>query len=267
VVVESGRRAPLDWRELWSYRDLFYLLTWRDVKVRYKQTLLGVAWAVLQPLLPMVVFALVFGRLAGMPSDGIPYPLFVYAGLLPWTFFANAVTVSGNSLVGSANLITKVYFPRILVPTASVAAALVDLTVACVALGVLLGVYRVSPGWSLVLLPVFVLLTALAAVGFGLWSAALNVKYRDVRYALPFLVQLGMFVTPVVYPLSLVPDRWRWVLALNPLTGVVEGYRSCLFGRPPELGLTMVSVASTVVVLLIALLTFRRAERSFADVV
>ncbi len=257
----------LDLRALWTYRDLFYFLTWRDVKVRYKQTALGASWAVIQPLLTMIIFSLIFGRLAGMKSDGIPYPLFAYAGLLPWTFFANAVTNSGNSLIQSANLITKVYFPRMLLPASAVASGLVDFGVAFVLLALIMIYYRIAPTWHALMLPGLVLLTSVLATSVGMWMSALNVKYRDIRYALPFLIQLWFFATPIIYPSSLVPERWQWVLALNPMAGLVEGYRAALFGKPFNRLALALSATITLVVLVCAAYAFRRMEKSFADVI
>jgi homopolymeric O-antigen transport system permease protein len=265
VVVEPRRGwVGLNLRDLWVYRDLLYFLTWRDVKVRYKQTVLGAAWALLQPLLLMFIFTFFFARLAGIKSEGVPYPLFAYAGLLPWTFFANAVTNSGNSLIGSTNLITKVYFPRMLIPLAAVAAGLIDLGIAFVLLVILMFYYGVRLQPSLLLLPALILLATLLASGVGLLMAALNVKYRDIRYALPFLIQVWMFASPVIYP---VPDRWRWLLALNPLTGIIQGFRSALFGQPFDWLTLGLSVGSTLLVLVYSALTFRRLERGFADVI
>ena len=257
----------LNFREFWRYRELLLFLIWRDVKVRYKQTLLGAAWAVIQPLFTMLVFWLFFGKLAGIPSDDIPYPLFAFAGLLPWTFFANAVTSSGNSLIGSANLITKVYFPRLILPASAVLAGLVDLAVAGVVLAVMLPSYGFTPGWHVLILPVPLVLVVLLALGVGLWMAALNVKYRDIRYALPFLIQLWMFATPIIYPASLVPERWRWALAVNPLTGIIEGFRAALFARAIDWLALGVSAAVTGVLVVTAAYAFRRAEAQFADVI
>jgi lipopolysaccharide transport system permease protein len=252
---------------LWHYRELLYFLTWRDVKVRYKQTALGVAWAVLQPLCTMLVFSLFFGRLAGVPSECLPYPLFAFAGLLPWVFFSNALANSGNSLVGSANLITKVYFPRLLVPGAAVGAGLVDLGIGFALLVPLMTYYGQGPSWSILLLPLLVVLLTLLALGIGLLTSALNVKYRDIRYALPFVIQLWMFVSPVIYPLSFVPAKWRWVMWLNPLAGIIEGFRAVLFGKSVEWALLGVAAALTLVLLALAAFVFRRMEKSFADVV
>jgi lipopolysaccharide transport system permease protein len=247
-------------------RELVYFLTWRDVKVRYKQTALGIAWAVMQPLLTMLIFTFIFGRLAGMKSDGIAYPLFAYAGLLPWTFFANAVTSSGNSLVGNANLITKVYFPRLLIPAAAVIAGLVDFAVAFVLLAVLMIYYRVGLTWNILMLPVLMLLTTLLAVGVGMWMSALNVKYRDIRYALPFLIQLWFFASPIIYPASIF-QGWRWLLALNPMAGLIEGYRAALYGQPFDWLMLALATALTLALLAYAAFTFRRMEKVFADII
>lgn len=268
VVIEPSKGInPINFRELWHYRDLFYILTLRDIKVRYKQTLLGAAWAIIQPLFTMIIFSLFFGRLAGIQSEGIPYPLFAFAGLLPWTFFSNAVTQSGNSLVGSANLITKVYFPRMIIPMAAVASGLLDFAIAFLLLAVLMVWYGVGPGISILLLPVLVLLTSLFAAGAGMWMSALNVKYRDIRYALPFMIQLGLFVTPIIYPVSLVPEKYRWLLMLNPLTGQIEAYRAVFFDRPIDWTSLGISSLITVAILVFAAYNFKSMERSFADVV
>jgi lipopolysaccharide transport system permease protein len=266
-IRPSGRWSALNLKDLWEYRELFYFLMWRDLKVRYKQTLLGVGWVILQPLLSMVIFAFVFGRVVRVPSDGIPYPLFAYAGLLPWTFFSGAVTRSGNSLVGSAHLITKVYFPRLIIPGSAVAGGLVDFAIAFVLLAVLMVYYGVSVGVGLLMLPVLVLLTALLAFGIGMWTSALNVKYRDVGNILPFLITLGMFASPIIYPSSIVPPKWRWLFELNPLTGIIEGYRSALFGRPFNWKALGISTAITVGFLVFAAYSFRSMEKDFADVV
>ena len=268
-TIEPGRAwVRLGLKDVWRYRELLYFLTWRDVKVRYKQTALGAAWAILQPLLSMLIFTLFFGRLAGISSEGLPYPLFAYAGLLIWTFFANAVSNSGNSLVGSANLITKIYFPRMIIPGAAVGAGLVDFVIAFLVLIALMIYYGVGTSWSILMMPVIVGLATLLALGVGMWLSALNVKYRDIRYAIPFMIQLWMFVSAVFYPLSIVPERWRWVLMLNPLTGIVENFRISLFGHKsfdwPALA---ASAVITLVVLVYSAYAFRRMERTFADIV
>jgi lipopolysaccharide transport system permease protein len=268
LTIESARGwTNLDLRDLWAHRDLFYFLVWRDVKVRYKQTALGVAWAVLQPLLTMVVFTVIFGRLAGVPSDGEPYPIFVYAGLLPWNFFNQAVTTSSNSLVGNAALITKVYFPRLVIPGAAVGAGLVDFAIAAVILFVMAFHYGVAFGASILMLIPLALLTTLFAAGIGMWMSALNVKYRDVRYALPFVLQIWMYVTPIIYPVTFIPERWRWLIVLNPLSGIIQGFRSAIFGRPFDWKAIAVSAAMTVSVLIYAAFAFRRMEREFADII
>jgi len=268
VTIEPNKRWSADEvRDLWAYRELLYFLTWRDVKVRYKQTELGVAWAILQPLLTMLIFTIFFGKLARVPSDNIPYPIFAYAGLLPWTFFANALSNSGNSLVGSANLITKVYFPRLIIPGAAVAAGLVDFAIGFVILILLMIYYQVGLTWNLLMFPVLLLLTTLLALGMGMWLSALNVKYRDVRFALPFLIQLWMFVSPIIYPASFVPASLRWVLALNPLTGIIEGYRSSLFGLPFNWTALAISAGITLALLVYSAYVFRQMEKSFADII
>jgi lipopolysaccharide transport system permease protein len=267
IIQPSKSWVALNLRDLWHYRDLLYILIERDIKVRYKQTILGALWAIIQPLFTMLIFTLFFGRLAGMPSDGIPYPIFAYAGLLPWTFFSNAVTTSGNSLVGNSNLITKVYFPRMVIPIASVGAGLIDFAIAFVLLIILMFYYGIGISVNILMLPVLVILTCLLAIGIGMWASALNVKYRDIRYALPFLIQLGMFATPIIYPASLVPEKWRWLLSLNPLTGLIEGFRSAFFGKPFDwVGLT-ISVVITFLILIYAAYSFRRMEKTFADII
>ena len=269
VIIEPGKSwVPLRLGDLWHYRELLYFLTWRDVKVRYKQTLLGAAWAILQPLLTMLIFTLLFGLLAGIKSEGIPYPLFAYGGLLIWTFFSNSVTNSGNSLVGSSNLITKIYFPRMIIPAAAVAAGLVDLILAFIIQIGMMIYYRVPPTWALVMIPVLVSVTALLALGVGMWLSALNVKYRDIRYAIPFVIQLWMFASPIIYPLSMLPKKWQWVLLLNPLTGIIQNFRIAMFGNQPfEWTSLAISVAITLLVLTYSAFSFRRMERHFADVI
>ncbi|HUF34952.1 MAG TPA: ABC transporter permease [Gemmatimonadales bacterium] len=267
VIQPSSGWVPLRLGELWAYRELLYFLVWRDIKVRYKQTALGAAWAVIQPFFTMIVFSVFFGRLAKLPSDGLPYPVFTYCALVPWTYFATALTMSSNSLVDHARLITKVYFPRLLVPAASVLAGLVDLGIASVVLVAMLLYYGIAPTAAVVLLPVFVLLAAATAFAVGLWLSALNVQYRDVRYTISFLVQFWLFVTPVAYSSSLVPERWRALYGLNPMTGVVEGFRWALLGKAePPGAMLLVSAGSVAVLLLGGLYYFRRMERRFADV-
>ena len=268
VIEPKTGWVPVDFREIWNYRELLYFLTKRDIKVRYKQTVLGGLWAVIQPAFTMLVFTLFFGRLAKMPSDGLPYPIFVYAGLLPWTYFANAVSASGNSLVGSSNLITKVYFPRIVVPASAALAGLLDFFIALFVLAALMIWYQFLPGPAILLFPFLVALTFLCAVGVGLWLSALNVQYRDIRYAIPFLVQVWMFVSPVIYPVSLVHGNYQWLLALNPMGGVIHAYRAALLGHQPiDWGLLGLSTLIILALFLGGLYYFRRMEKEFADVV
>jgi lipopolysaccharide transport system permease protein len=268
ILIEAkSPRVRFDLRQLWVYRELLYFLIWRDIKIRYKQTLLGAGWAIIQPLFTMLLFTVFFGKLARIPSDGVPYPLFAYAGLLPWTFFANALTNSGNSLIGSSSLITKVYFPRVIIPAAAVLAGLLDFVIAFLLLIPMLMYYRIAVTWNLLLVPVFVCLAMFLALGVGMWLSALNVKYRDIRYALPFLIQLWLFASPVIYPVSIMPERWRWVLALNPMTGIIEGFRACLFGGKLDPLTTLTSAALTIAVLIISFFAFQRVEDSFADIV
>ena len=265
IVIEPRKSWRLvNLSDFWSYRELLYFLTWRDVKVRYKQTALGATWAILQPLLLMLFFNFFFARLAGIKSGNVPYPIFAYSGLLPWTFFATAVTNSGNSLIGNTNLITKVYFPRLIIPAAAVGAALVDLIIAFGLLVVLIIYYGINVTISLALLPMLLVLLIVLALSVGLWMAALNVKYRDVRYALPFMIQIWMFTSPVIYP---VPDKWRWLLSLNPMTGIIEGFRTALLGQPLNWATLGLSGVLSIGLLLCATLFFTHMEKNFADVI
>ena len=267
--IEPPTRWPsIDLHELWQYRELLYFLTWRDIKVRYKQTVLGAAWAVIQPLFIMAVFSLFFGRLAGVPSDGLPYPVFTLCALLPWQLFAHALTEASNSLVGSQNLITKVYFPRLVVPISAVLGGLADFVIAFVILLGMLFFYGIVPGWQIVALPGLVLLAVMTALAVGLWLSALNVQYRDVRYTINFLVQFWLFATPVAYPSSIVPVKWRALYGLNPMVGVVDGFRWALTGRPESPGsVLLVSVIVVSVLLVGGLYYFRRLEQQFADII
>jgi lipopolysaccharide transport system permease protein len=268
IIAPSKGWVSLKLGEIWAYRELLYFLVWRDVKVRYKQTALGVAWAVIQPLLTMLVFSLFFGRLAKVPSDGIPYPIFSFAALVPWTFFATGLTLSSNSLVGSANLVQKVYFPRLVIPIATVLSGLVDFAIAMLMLLLLMAWYHVSPTWNVVWLPAFILLALAASLAVGLWLSALNVAYRDVRFLVPFLAQLWMYATPVAYPSSLLHEPWRTVFGLNPMAGVVEGFRWAMLGVNTQPGpMIFASTAVTLVLLVSGAAYFRRMERTFADIV
>lgn len=268
-LVSIRPTAGWSWSELrsiWEYRELLFFLTWRDIRVRYRQTVVGVSWVVIQPLFTMLIFSLFFGRLVGIDSEGIPYPVFAFAGIAPWLFFSHTVNNSSNSLVGSSNLITKVYFPRLIIPGAAVVAGLVDLLVALVVMGGLMIFYGVDLSWRLLFLPLLVLLGGLLALGAGMWMAALNVKYRDVRHALPFLLQLLMFATPIIYPTDLVPAPWSRLIYLNPMTGLIDTYRAILFDRAvnwPALGVT---IGGTTILIIFGAAYFRRTEKVFADI-
>ena len=266
-IEPSDGLRPLDLHELWVFRELLYFLVWRDVKVRYKQTVLGAAWAILQPVLSMAVFAVFLGHLAHMPSDGLPYPLFSYAGLVPWAYFSTAVASGAGSVVGSQQLISKVYFPRLLIPLSAAVTPLVDFAIAMVTLIGLLLWYHVTPGVALLWTPVFVLLALATAVTVSLWLSALTVLYRDFRHIVPFFLQFWMFATPVVYPASIVPVKWRLLMGLNPMTGVVEGFRWALVGGTQPGPIVLVSAVVVLVLFVGGLLFFRRTEGTFADVI
>ena len=272
IIAPARGWVPIRLRELWEYRELLYFLIWREVKIRYKQAALGVAWAVLQPVLTMVIFSVVFGRFAGMPSDGLPYPVFAYCALLPWQLFTFALTESSNSVVANQRLITKVYFPRIMMPIAAVGVGLLDFAISFVVLLGLIGFYGaffdIGVGAAVWTVPLWTLLAVMTALGVGFWLSALNVKYRDIRYTVPFLSQLWFFATPVVYPSSIVPADWRFLFALNPMAGVVDGFRWALLGtaRAPE-PTVLISIGAVLVLFAGGLFYFRRVERTFADVV
>ena len=273
IVIQPTRGLlSLRLRDVWEYRELLYFLVWRDIKVRYKQTVLGVLWIVLQPLVSMVVFSFLFGTLLKVPSGEVPYPIFAYAGLLPWNYFASSLTRSSTSVVSSAHLITKVYFPRLIIPIAGVLSGLVDFAIAFLVLIGLMVVYGVVPTLAVVWLPAFLVLAMATALGFGLWLSALNVRFRDVNHLIPYLVQVWMYVTPVIYASTLIPERFRWLLGLNPMTGVVEGFRWALLGHQLAAAQSSgVLFASSVLIALVVLVTgavfFRRTERVFADII
>ncbi|HEX8499708.1 MAG TPA: ABC transporter permease [Pyrinomonadaceae bacterium] len=266
-IRPEGSGVQLNLADLWAYRELLYFLTWRDIKVRYKQTLMGVAWVVVQPLLTMLIFTVIFTRFVRLDEGPIPYPLFAYSGLLLWTFFSVSVSSGTNSLIGNTSLVTKVYFPRAFIPAAAVGAGLVDFAVGALLLVPLALYYRVAVTWWLLLAPVFLGLAAALAVAVGMIASALTVRYRDLRHALPFLLQLWMFASPVIYPLGVVPAPWRWLLALNPLTGVLEGFRSALAGTPFDWGLIAVPAVAAPLLLAAAFYVFRRLEDTFADII
>jgi lipopolysaccharide transport system permease protein len=270
LVIAPGRAEAHYWRDLWHYRELFLILAWRDVAVRYKQTLIGVAWAVLRPLLTMIVFTVVFSRLAKLPSDGgAPYALMVFAGMLPWYLFSSALTGAADSLVSSANLIGKVYFPRMIVPAASIVTALIDFLISLSILTCMMVWYQFVPGWQILLLPLFVILALVASLGPGLWISALNIKYRDFRFIIPFVVQIGLYISPVGFSSAVVPEEWRLLYSLNPLVGIIDGFRWCILGGESSLywpGFA-VSVFTVLIFLWIGIRRFRNTERSFADLI
>jgi len=270
LIIEPGRHERNYWRDLWRYRELFRVLAWRDLAVRYKQTVIGVAWAVIRPLLTMVVFTVIFGRIAKLPSDGsAPYPLLVFAGMLPWTFFSTGLSEASNSMLNNANLISKIYFPRLIVPTATVVVAFVDFLITFVMLIALMAWYRFMPGWRMLVLPGFVLLAFLVSMGPALWIASLNVKYRDFRYIVPFIVQFGLYVSPVGFSSSVVPEEWRLLYSLNPMVGVIDGFRWCILGGQTPLYLA--GLAASILIagafLWFGIHRFRKTEKSFADLI
>jgi lipopolysaccharide transport system permease protein len=267
-IQPSKGWVSLKLRELWQYRELLYFLTWRDIKVRYKQTIFGASWAILQPLFTMLIFTVFFGNLAKIPSDNIPYPIFSYTALVPWTFFANGLTMASNSLVGNSNLLKKIYFPRLALPISTVLSGVVDFILAFILLVAMMVIYGISPTANVLWLPFFVLLAFVTALGAGLWLSAMNVQFRDVRYAVPFLTQAWMFITPIVYPSSLLSEPWRTIYGLNPMAGVVEGFRWALLGTSnPPASTMIVSTIAALVLLISGALYFRRMEKTFADVV
>lgn len=269
VVIEAGRGERRYWTDLWRHRELFYFLAWRDILVRYKQTVVGIAWAGIRPLLTMGVFTLVFGRFAGLSSDGIPYPIMVFAALLPWQFFSSAVTEGSASLVANAGMISKIYFPRLVVPAGAIVVSVVDFLISLAILAALMAIYGVNPGWQVVWLPLFLMLAAVLTAAVTILCAALNVRYRDFRYVVGFIVQFGLFVSPVGFSMSIVPERWQTLYALNPMVGVIEGFRWCLTGTAASLDVRWValSAATSIALLTLALIYFRSTERTFADVV
>jgi lipopolysaccharide transport system permease protein len=270
TVIEPGRQERNYWRDLWRYRELFQVLAWRDLSVRYKQTAIGVLWALIRPLLTMVVFTIVFGRIAQLPSDGsTPYALMVFAGMLPWTFFSTGLAEASNSLVNSANLISKVYFPRLIVPIATVVVAFVDFLISFAILIGLFVWYRFLPSWHMIYLPLFIILAFLASIGPALWITALNVQYRDFRYVIPFVVQFGLYVSPVGFSSSVISEHWRLLYSLNPMVGVIDGFRWCILGGQSQLYLPglVLSTAVTIFFLWFGIRKFRKLEKSFADLI
>ncbi len=269
IVIEPGKGIGQYWQDLWDYRGLFYFLAWRDILVRYKQTVIGIAWSVIRPLLTMVVLTVVFGKLAKLPSGGVPYPILVFAAMLPWQMFANGLTESSESLLTNANMLSKIYFPRLIIPTSSVIVSLIDFLISFVILLGLMVLYRYPVSWRLLTLPAFLVLALITTLGFGYWLSALNVKYRDFRYVVPFIVQFGLYISPVGFSSSVVPDNWRLLYSINPMVGVVDGFRWAILGEKFNLFVPgfLISIVLSILVFVCGLTYFRRTERSFADVI
>lgn len=269
IVIEPNRIEKNYWKDIWRYRELFYILSWRDIKVRYKQTVIGVLWSIIRPLLTMIVFTIVFNKVAKFDSGTVPYPIFVLAGLLPWQFFSNALTESSNSLIGNEKLISKVYFPRIVIPAASVITSMLDLLISFGILLVMFLFYLYVPSWQIIFLPLFILLAFMASIGVGLWVAALNVKYRDFRYIIPFIVQFGLYISPVGFSSAMIPQQYRLLYSINPMVGVIDGFRWCIVGEQVPLywpGL-MLSISVTLFFLWLGINQFRKMEKTFADLI
>lgn len=269
LVIEAGRTEQQYWKDLWRYRELFYFLAWRDILVRYKQTAIGIAWALIRPFLTMVVFTVVFGQLAKLPSQGAPYPILVFSAMLPWQFFANSLSECSNSLISNANLISKVYFPRLVVPTSAVVVSFVDFMISGIILLALMAWYNFVPSWRIVTLPLFIFIAFAASMGAGLWLASLNVKYRDFRYIVPFIVQFGLYISPVGFSSTIVPEKWRFIYSLNPIVGVIDGFRWAILGGESNLYLPgfFLSLALVFLLLISGIWYFRKMERTFADVI
>lgn len=269
LIIEAGRTESQYWKDLWRYRELFYFLAWRDVIVRYKQTVIGIAWALIRPFLTMVVFTVVFGNLAKLPSEGVPYPILVFSAMLPWQFFSSALTECSNSLISNANLISKVYFPRLIVPASAVIVSFVDFLISGMIMVGLMAWYNFVPSWRILTLPIFILIAFAASTGVGLWLSALNVKYRDFRYIVPFIVQLGLYISPVGFSSSIVPEKWRLLYSLNPMVGVIDGFRWAILGGESTISWSGFTISMGLVAffLISGVWYFRKTERTFADVI
>ena len=269
LIIEAGRAEKQYWKDLWRYRELFYFLAWRDILVRYKQTVIGIAWALIRPFLTMIVFTVVFGNLAGLPSEGAPYPILVFAAMLPWQFFANSLSESSNSLISNANLISKVYFPRLVVPTSAVVVSFVDFMISGIILLGLMAWFSFAPTWRILTLPVFVAIAFIASIGAGLWLCSLNVKYRDFRYIVPFIVQFGLYISPVGFSSGIVPEKWRLLYSINPMVGVIDGFRWAILGGESQIYLPgfALSLGLVMVIFVTGVRYFRKMERTFADVI
>ncbi len=270
LIIEPGRTGKNYWRDLWRFRELFYILSWRDIKVRYKQTVIGVAWSIMRPLLTMLIFSFVFGKLAKLPSEGeAPYSIMVFAALLPWQFFSNSITESSNSLIGNANLISKVYFPRLIIPASSVITSFIDFIISFVIMVCIMVYYRFVPSLNILWIPLFVILSFLASLGTGLWLTTMNVKYRDFRHIVPFIVQLGLYISPVGFSSSVVPDKWKLLYSLNPLVGIIDGFRWCILGGGSDIYIPGLIISVSVILLIVvySVFHFRKMEKSFADII
>ncbi|MEL6492899.1 MAG: ABC transporter permease [Cyanobacteria bacterium J06621_3] len=269
LIIEAGRTEKQYWKDLWRYRELFYFLAWRDILVRYKQTVIGIAWALIRPFLTMIVFTIVFGNLANLPSEGVPYPILVFAAMLPWQFFANSLSECSNSLISNSNLISKVYFPRLVVPTSAVVVSFVDFMISGIILIGLMAWFNFVPSWRILTLPLFIAIAFAASMGAGLWLCSLNVKYRDFRYIVPFIVQFGLYISPVGFSSSIVPQKWRLLYSVNPIVGVIDGFRWAILGGESQIYLPgfLLSLGLVAFILVTGVQYFRKTERTFADVI
>jgi lipopolysaccharide transport system permease protein len=269
LIIEAGRTERQYWQDLWRYRELFYTLAWRDIAVRYKQTAIGIAWALIRPFLTMVVFTVVFGKLANLPSEGVPYPILVFAGMLPWQFFSTSLSSASDSLIANANLISKVYFPRLVVPTSAVVTSFVDFLISGMIMLGLMAWYNFLPSWHVITLPFFILIAFMASMGAGLWLCSLNVKYRDFRYIVPFIVQFGLYISPVGFSSNVVPEEWRLLYSINPMVSVIDGFRWAILGGESTIFLPgfLLSLLLVIIIFVTGILYFRKMERTFADVI
>lgn len=267
IVIEAGKSEKNYFRDLWRYRELFYFLSWRDILVRYKQTVIGVAWSVIRPVLTMIVFTIIFGKIAKLPSADAPYPILVFTALLPWQFFSNALQESSNSLISNANMISKIYFPRIIMPISSMIVALVDFAISFILMAIIMAFYRFAPSWKIVFMPLFLLLAIIVSTGAGLLISALNVKYRDFRYIVPFIIQFGLYISPVGFSSETIPGKWRMIYSLNPMVGVIDGFRWSIIGKGVQFYMPgfIISIILTIILFLVALIYFRKTEKTFAD--
>ena len=267
IIIEAGKAEKHYWLDLWRYRELFYFLSWRDILVRYKQTVIGIAWSVLRPIITMIIFTIIFGRIAKLPSTDAPYPILVFTALLPWLFFSSALADSSNSLIGNANMISKIYFPRMILPSSAVIVALIDFFISFVLLGIIMLWYKFIPSWKIIFMPLFLLLALIVSLGAGFLLSALNVKYRDFKYIVPFIIQFGLYVSPVGFSSDVIPDKWRFLYSLNPMVGVIDGFRWSIIGKSVEFYLPgfLLSIFLTIILFVVGIIYFRKTEKTFAD--